>query len=162
MSFLAALVVAAPLCVVSGCGSDAGGEDGKPTDAGGTPTDAAAEADSAQIWFDSGQTDSDAAPMPCGGEVQSGCTWSVPLAPNGQPADPNVISVRLRDSSGKETLLVHVEDAGACAAATLGWYTVLNEGGSGAQLVACPYTCDFIASSAQQVVVVPGCVDPQS
>jgi hypothetical protein len=129
------------------------------------PADAQAEQDSAIWWLDAGTPQDadgsliDGSFMPCGGEIQSGCDWTVPLAPNGKPAEPGYLSIRLRDSTGHETFLYQVSGPASCASNALAWYVDVPDGGSEVHLVACKATCDLIAASDQQVVILIGCVD---
>ena len=130
------------------------------------PADAQGEQDSAICqWFDAGAPqDADGSLMdssfiPCGGEIQSGCVWTVPLASDGKPADPGYLSIRLRDSTGHETFLYRVSGPAACASNALAWYVDVPDGGSDVHLVACKDTCDFITATGDQVVILIGCVD---
>lgn len=152
---LALLGVGAALAVA--CAGDA------ETDSG-VPIDARAE-ESSIWWLDAGNdgpdADADGALEPCGGEVQSGCVWSVPLGPDGKPADLAKVSVRLRDATGHETPLMRVPDVGACTGNALAWYVDAPDGGGPVQLVACPKTCDLITATGQDVLLLPGCIDPQ-
>jgi hypothetical protein len=69
--------------------------------------------------------------------------------------------VSLRDATGHETLLSRVAGPGECAGSSLAWYVDAPEGGGPIQLVACPETCDLITATGQDVVLIPGCVNPQ-
>ncbi len=139
---------------VLGCG-------GEVARSGDVPADAGLERDSGIWLLDVGADPVDVGFGPCGGEIQEGCVWTRPTAPNGQPAHLNAVSIRLRDSDGEETVLLRVDGAGACSKKALGWYVDVVDGGPEVQLVACPETCDVITSSGQQVLLIPGCVDPK-
>ncbi|HMR76572.1 MAG TPA: hypothetical protein PKD61_15730 [Polyangiaceae bacterium] len=130
------------------------------------PEDAQAEKDSAMWGFDAGFWDADGSLLdtsfvPCGGEIQSGCAWTVPLGSDGKAADLNKISIRLRDATGHETPLSRVAGPGACVGDSQAWYVDTPYGAGSVLLIACPATCDLINATGQDVVLLPGCVDPQ-
>jgi hypothetical protein len=131
----------------------------------GVTADAQTEDSSLITWLDAGydgpEADADGLVTPCGGEIQSGCVWTVPLGPDGKPADLAKVSARLRDATGHETPLLRVSGASACAGNALAWYVEMPDGAGPAQLFACPETCDLITATGQDVLLLPGCIDPQ-
>ena len=146
--------------VLTSCGQ--ADDDGRATDA--PPSDARAEDSPTVILHDSGPTphdasDSDVSFIPCGGHIDTGCSWKVPVHANGTPAEASTISVRIQAASGAETPLLQVPDEAQCAPMPLAWYAEYGEDGELLRLVACPETCAAIETSGSDVVVLPGCVD---
>jgi hypothetical protein len=85
------------------------------------------------------------------------CQWPIPAPPPGQSLEPGKVNVQFTDNStGKTTMLYHVQDKAHCDPQKGGWYydSDLNP----TQVISCPASCTTIkAATDAKVDVLFGC-----
>ena len=84
-----------------------------------------------------------------------GCTFKVPVPPNGQTLNPNQVNVWYTPDGGTPELIYKVNGAADCDPVLGGWY--YNNPGNPTEIELCPASCSKIEGAKGQVRIELGC-----